>query len=555
MKRIKYFLIIIFAFAFFYKADAKILEYRAAVSLYDLYQVGGTSSPFEAKFSKPSSGEGRVNIDVYTDIVVKENLDVFPVILYRLIAVYNSATNSYKMNTTKYPNPVESFGPMASYYPIPWESDDIKASSFAVKKYYIDHIWTKLNPNELFYDLLGSTIPIKIAINTTSDDIVIHECKLPGIGEVYTQDTVSETLRFDQQHPCRDINSTNPICAEWVDLKTLQPDLRKVDIKYAAHRGFWGDSLGAGPVENTDRAIVAALKYTKIIESDIMITKDSVVVVSHDYNLQRLTNYNGSNPDNTFIYDLNFDQIKDLLLRRRNFEVTDFRFIQLKDLINYMKQYKTVLTIDIKEKAPRRNPITGDCTAACEMTNEDRMKAWVGLFQRILEVVDEENAWEYVAVKTPHTINAIKKYLPQSHYRNMYRILYFPVIQPQKSADEAIDFICDWYNNAPNLLMGFETNFKSNTSNALQSCVVEDTRYYNLLHFVARRMGVRPGMYPEEPMGPKGIVDRYAQWLFKDLTGDFRGDPYWLMSIPYFETAILTTDRPDIWQEVKKLYE
>jgi hypothetical protein len=55
-------------------------------------------------------------------------------------------------------------------------------------------------------------------------------------------------------------------------------------------------------------------------------------------------------------------------------------------------------------------------------------------------------------------------------------------------------------------------------------------------------------------MGPKGIVNRWADWLIKDLRKDVRGDHYFLMTIPYGKIMILTTDRPDIWQKIDNMY-
>ncbi|PRD47997.1 hypothetical protein C5745_07640 [Sphingobacterium haloxyli] len=362
---------------------------------------------------------------------------------------------------------------------------------------------------------------------------------------------------FDPVHPCNDGTAPKDIEAIWTDLKSLPAGVSSntVDLKYAAHRGFWGDNLGAGPVENTDPAIQAALPYTKIIESDVTITKDGVVVVSHDYNLQRLTNYHGPDPDNTFIYDLNYDQIKDLRLRKRNFDVTDFKFIRLEDLIGYMIEHKTVLTIDIKERAQRRNPITGACTAACDVNRAKRDQGWVQIFEKILDAAEAQDAWGYLAIKTPLTINRIKSLLPAEKWPLMGKVLYFPVIQPGASVNAAVEVINDWYNNGPDYLMGFETNFKTSSDPVMHSFSIAGKSYDNILHYVVSRVRLRPGMYPEEPMGPKGIVDRYAQWLFKDMRRDYRGDHIWLMSLPYFPVSILTTDRPDIWKDVKGLYQ
>jgi len=75
--------------------------------------------------------------------------------------------------------------------------------------------------------------------------------------------------------------------------------------------------------------------------------------------------------------------------------------------------------------------------------------------------------------------------------------------------------------------------------------------YANYFEYTYKVPGLRPGIYPEEAMGPEGIVDRWAQWLIKDVSTDVRGDHYYLMSVPYFNISVLTTDRPDVWSQIQ----
>lgn len=522
-------------------------EYKAAVSLYDLFQMGGSDTPLGMNL-KYVSAPGAITIEIYSDYVISDYK--FPNVLLFKVIGHVTSSGSVTMESITYSNPLTQLGSIAGDYPHPWESIDLRSSALAAKNYYIRNEWSSMNPTTAYYDFLGSTVPVVIKTQNSGAELV--SCQFPGIGEFYANGRVSQTLRMDQSNPNRESNSS--ISLAWVDLKTLPEDTEQVDIKYAAHRGFWGFDLGSGPAENTDPSIAAALPYTSIIESDITITRDNAVVVSHDYTLDRLTDYSGPDPENTFIYDLQFNDIKNLHLRRKNNDITEYTFIQLKDLLNFMKQYNTILTIDIKEKAKRNNPVTNQCTAACDMVGEKQIQAWVELFERVLDIVDQEDAWQYVAVKTPHTINTIKRLLPQNKYRQMSRIFYFPVIQPRIKQRDMLYFINDWHNNASDYLVGFETVFRTDESPCLQPFSIEGIYYTNALHYVSQRTRLRPGMYPEEPMGAKGVVDRYAQWRFKNLATDYRGDHFWLMSIPYFSQSILTTDRPDIWQQIVNIY-
>lgn len=524
--------------------------YYGGVSLYDLYKIGGGNS-LDWNVGRLTNNDSEIEIKIYTDYIIKDSK--FPnILIYHIRGVYNNSTFKYDLQTIIYNDPARDLGIMAQNYPSPWNANDIKSSALAVKNYYIKNNWQEYNSDKIFIDLLGSSIPVKIELGLKNAQL--DYCSLPGIGRFYYDGKVSEVFRFDPMYPAKVSDYPSMVYKEWVALKNLPKDPNTIDLKYAAHRGFWGYNLGSGPVENSSPAINAALQFTNIIESDITLTGDGIPVVSHDYNLLRLTDYSGPNPDNTYIFQLNFSQLQNLYLRRRNFEVSEYKFMSLTDLINLMKQYKTVLTVDIKEKIRRSNPITGECMEFCDIDANKRAILWAEILEKVIDVTEKENAWEYIAIKTPFTFNRLKELLPSDKYRALNKLLFFPVIQPNMNSNNALNFICDWYNNAPNQLIGFETNFKTDESACLQQVTAENVKYQNFLQFVTERTHLRPGMYPEEPGGPKGTADRWAQWHLKDPVSDYRGDHYWLMSIPYFKSSILTNDRPDIWQELVKLY-
>ncbi|GAB6012929.1 glycerophosphodiester phosphodiesterase family protein [Viscerimonas tarda] len=526
------------------------LVYKASVSLNELYNLGPNDFSISAN-SDAISGT-HIYLRIYTDFLMTNN-SYSNVLLFEMTGTRGSLY-FYQFSPTTYTNP-SSLGIIGETYPVPWISNNIKSSSLAAYKYYLTNDWrmqTTHNANSIFYDFFG-TIPVKIEL-ILPENINIWNGNLPGIGTFYKNGEVDEGLRFDPQHLAH-ITDINEITNEWVKLKNIPLEDETPDLKIVSHRGFWGNNLGAGPIENTDPSIAAATNYTHLIESDITMTNDSVLIINHDYNLQRLSDYDGPDPDNTFIYDMNYSQLMGLHLRKRNYEVDqNYHFITLDTLISYMKKYQTVLTLDIKERARRHNPLDpSECTAACDVTHTDRERNWVGLVSKILEVTKDNDAWEYIAIKTTLTLNTIKQYLPVEQYDDLHKILFFPITQPGANKYEAVRFINDWYNNSSNSLVGFETNFKRKES-LLDTLIVNGNLFDNVLHYVISKTELRPGVYAEEPMGPKGIVDRYAQWLFKDFTKDFRGDPYWLMSVPHFSSAIVTTDRIDTWTQIKNLY-
>lgn len=147
------------------------------------------------------------------------------------------------------------------------------------------------------------------------------------------------------------MNTSSFVTKVWTKIKT--PDINKgSDLIIAAHRGVWGDKLGAGAPENSIAAIKRTKDFTDILESDIMITKDKQLIVSHDYCLMRLTDYSGSPRD--YLFNMNQSQLVDLHLRRRNMSVSDFKLLTFGDLVDALIENQLVLTIDIKEIIARR---------------------------------------------------------------------------------------------------------------------------------------------------------------------------------------------------------
>jgi hypothetical protein len=423
---------------------------------------------------------------------------------------------------------------------------------------YFKHTEWESPTSSKFIEEFAGTIPV--VIHVYSEQNAIIDCKLPGIGQLYKDGKLCKELKFDPENPCK--QGIKSFSEEWYEMKNPLMKGDQVDLKLAAHRGFWGYDLGRGPAENTEPSIEAAAQYTKIIESDVVMTADSVIVVSHDYNLQRLTDYDFDRTrndfDNKFIYNLPYDSIKDLHLRKRNFDVTEFKVITLDTLLSYMKKYNTVLTIDVKDKAPRINPNVSNervCTATCDDVGETAQRNFVDMLSKIMDVIRKNDAWEYTAVKTALSISQIKKLLPIEQHGDLRKMLFFPLIQPSKTSKYAVSFINDWYNNAANSLVSIETNFKSPDSELLKPVQIQGERtFQNMLEYVIYKTDLRPGIYSEEPGGPKGVVDRYAQWKFKDTYDDYRGDPIWLMSIPSFNKTVITADRPDIWKQIEHIY-
>lgn len=474
---------------------------------------------------------GRIDIQIYD--ADSETL------VYRIFTEHTTTTYSGEgMSYGK-----TSLGSGAKYYPNFWLSNDFKTSFFAIDRLRADKATTYP------YSLMQKKMNLKIFLTITNATLIGF--KFPGIGII---DKNGGNSMFHPNHYCYNLAHNDEFVTQaWKSLKS--PNInRGSDLAIACHRGIWGDNLGAGNPENSTASIEATKAVTDYLESDIMITNDKELVVIHDYNLHRVTNYSG--PDRNYLFNMKWDQLKNLLLRRRNMTVSQFKLLRFGDLVDLLVQNKLVLQVDIKDIRARYNA-AGQCVDNCEYDpkthGEEASKkikdSWMEILKKCIEVAKSKNALQYISFKVPHSYNDLKAYVPDSI---LSQVLFMPVIQPGRA--DYLEFTDGWINDGGPRVIAYETNFKSKDDNYLKPFTRGGKSYQNFLHYVYERTKLRPGCYPEEPMGPKGIVNRWADWLAKDLRGDVRGDHYFLMDIPYGKIMILTTDRPDIWKIVEGIY-
>lgn len=436
----------------------------------------------------------------------------------------------------------DSLGSGATYYPALWNSLDLKTALFAIDRKHYDQ--QTIRP----YSFLSTELELILKIEEVNAQM--QSFKFPGIGIV---DQYGGNSLFHLKHYCHDLaNASSFVTRVWTKVKT--PNMNEgSDLIIAAHRGVWGDNLGSGAPENSIAAIKKTKGYTDVLESDIMITKDKQLIVSHDYCLMRLTDYPGSPRD--YLFNMNQQQLTSLHLRKRNMSVTDFKLLTFGDLVDALIENQLVLTVDIKEIIARRK--NGVCIDNCEYdpaTHGEEAKkkvkdSWMEIMKKCIEIAASKNALQYIAFKVPHEYKELLDYESDD---TLSKVLFMPVIQPQRK--DFLDFVDSWIINGDSRVLAYETNFRSTKDKSLSPFTREGVKYKNLLHYVYARTGLRPGSYPEEPMGPKGIVNRWADWMIKDLRIDWRGDYYFFMSVPYGKIMVLTTDRPDMWGKIDGMY-
>lgn len=454
-----------------------------------------------------------------------------------------SSSTSYFGIETVYSR--SDLGDGAMYYPKNWNSKDIKTALGSIDRLHYDSVPSSEYPYSPFRENM------KLRVQITEENAEMQTCKIPGLGTI---DRNGGNALFHPSHYCYDLqHAADFVTLAWTKVKS--PDInRKSDLIIAAHRGVWGDNLGDGNPENSTAALAATKQYTPVLESDIMLTGNDELVVIHDYNLHRLTDYSGSDRD--YLFNMSWSELSNLHLRKRNMKVSDFKLLDFAALIDLIVKENLVLTVDIKDIRARYN-LSGQCVDNCDYDpkthgDEARKKikdSWMKILENCIRIAAGKNALQYVAFKVPHKYSEIEEYIPDSL---LSQVLFMPVIQPGRK--DYLDFADAWMNEGGVRAVAYETNFKQKNDLYLQPIERHGETYENFLHYVYKCSGLRPGCYPEEPMGPKGIVNRWADWLIKDLRKDVRGDHYFLMTIPYGKIMVLTTDRPDIWEKIEEIY-
>lgn len=452
----------------------------------------------------------------------------------------NASTTDFGGNATQYRK--SELGAGAIYYPETWDSKSINISFASVDRRRYDKI------RDYPYRYIQN--PLNVYFTITEENGTMQLCKIPGIGVI---DETGGNAMFDHSHFCHDfVNNNHPVTKIWTRVKSPLLSARS-DLMVAAHRGYWGNNLGDGYPENSRGSFYDSQQFTDILETDIMITKDKKMVISHDYSLSRLSNYPG--PLTDYLFDLDSKVLNGLLLRKRNTAVSEYPYLKFEDLLDILLEKKMVLTVDIKDVRARR--VNGVCVANCEYDPKIHgdaallkiKESWMTCLQTCIKLAQEKNAIAYIAFKTPYTYKEMSEYVPDSVLKTN---LFMPVIQPNRK--DFLSFTKGWIKDGGKKVIAYETNFLNEKDPYLRTFSDEGDNYVNLLEYVYKKTGLRSACYPEEPIGQMGTVTRWVEWKMKYTKDDRRGDHYFLMTIPYGRIMILTTDRPDIWTGLNNMY-
>lgn len=149
-------------------------------------------------------------------------------------------------------------------------------------------------------------------------------------------------------------------------------------VLVAAHRGRFGGDIP----ENTVRSYLAAVCCgADIVEGDVARTKDGVLVMLHDFTVDRVTNGSG------LISELTFEEIRRLRFREQTGEVSDYHVDTLEEALECLK---------------------GRC-----YLNLDR--CW-NFFDPVFELVKRHGMEEQVLFKSPYPIRKSAEWLAKWDY-------------------------------------------------------------------------------------------------------------------------------------------
>lgn len=131
----------------------------------------------------------------------------------------------------------------------------------------------------------------------------------------------------------------------------------------SAHRGGPYPGYPENALETFEQI---ASQMPTIIECDVAMTKDSVLVLMHDQNLDRTTTGSG------LVSQTPYDSLKTLFLIDNSGDTTSYKIPLLQDVLEWGRG-KVLYTLDIKRGVP---------------------------FQKVIELIEQQNAEDYAAIIT-----------------------------------------------------------------------------------------------------------------------------------------------------------
>lgn len=394
----------------------------------------------------------------------------------------------------------------------------------------------------------------------TDNPAAVASCKVPGIvgGELRIENGKVVVDRRNALGKYCSVNPNSALCGVYRRLRFPgEYDPGVEDIYVAQHRGHWGDNLGKGYPENTKEAVGDAFTYfpqAKIAEMDITITKDNNLIMMHDYVMKRLTNYAGDE----FSFQLTLPKVEQHYARRRNESVSSLKISRFTDVLDEAISHDAILMLDVKEMQIKKDN-NGNCVANCEYESiEAQRNSWKKIINQAIDQTHDKA--RNIIIKTYYDADEVIRLTGE----RISHVMWTPMIveklfqnktnplTKEQLRDTICNFIANWENKAGENVAYYETDFMRSDDCMLQPFVRNNIDYKNMLHYIYATTGRRSGVFSEEPAGPRGCVNRWGDWDIKNTQRDLRTDPYVLLTLPYGNIMVVTTDRADVWKQIKE---
>lgn len=364
---------------------------------------------------------------------------------------------------------------------------------------------------------------------------------LPLLGFVTV--SAAAAADFPKQHYCT-VNQS-AVCNTLLAIKN--PDWTKSeDIIVLPHRGYWGLGDVVNLPENSLPSFQAVSDHGySQTEADFTPSSRGGAAMSHDYVLTRTTN---APTTATFTYETPLETLQTYHLRDRFGNITSYGMQAGDSMVTVFLARQTVSFVDIKQK-PDNDP------------NQYAIN-WVQAAGEILRQTKDTATRSVLVFKVPYTPDFIRQNLPADVIDRFYEVLWMPQVGSNSlyvdgnapgvgtAAHSSAEFVDVWGKEAASI-EAFEVNPKDTDDSRLQPFGT----FANLLDYIKQKLGYRGGVFSEEPIGRRGVPNRLAIWTIKNTTTDRRGD-YLFEAVgqKWGNFIVVTTDRPDIWAQVKSVY-
>ena len=425
-------------------------------------------------------------------------------------------------------------------------------------------------------------------------------------GGTYTDNSVRDCRDYyPEGHACQ-FTYRNVSCQR-MDM-FFAVDWDHADLINNAHRGVWGLGMNAdaatdssvsklpvsltGAAENSFAgAVDASTTGWRSMEYDIFMMRDpqnsgkgKTVTMGHytdmanfaDYPIQRIAAEGKAGNNDGFLMGTAWSDITDTLYRRDRdgyvlLDDENADFMTLEEFIANLAYYEDMVIVLDPKFAKQLNQIrigsdgraANFCIGFCDgYPSGDVTEEGLELLKLAVEAVVRVS----IESNKPLVSRLIFK-LPQSVYPNISdiktklgsnfnKVLFAPGpdASGRKKLKDVVDYVDSWIAEGGGKHVAFwDTSILSYTSSQGSPFTRKSIQYKDLTDYLKRRSGKRSAIWAQDLSGPGGRHGNYYMTYtnYPSDINDVRGDLYSNLYLTYSKNAVITTDRPDVFLQMK----